>query len=488
MGLTDLPPELLEPIITHTLPEGFESLALSCKSIYALCRPFLDRHNQLRLLFRNFDYSDLPGRRLFPFDTALDVIARIAVEPVVARYIRTADFNLDSQFLFRRPRDHGRPDCQNPHVVRLLADSPYLAQAGLDPKQYYGQIDKELNIDHQPRNLHYSQHAATFLLTLLPNIETLRLPRPWRSIGATEKLVDAIVCKAKEPHLLWSTPSLAQLTKFGPFFDCGGPPEFPAPSCTSSFLALPKIQSFMGTACSGMANASTPRYKHDVFGESLEHVNLGSCCIDGIAITDFLKHTPRLKTLRYSHRSREGGPQDWDFCNFVTAVERGVGHHLEDLSISTNCPILPGKTSMRGYQCLRKLQCPLDFLISMMEATVIESRATAAKQPLFAEDLADHEPDHCDLWIGAFIPASLSRLSLETEEKSRHDKALEVLFDSLAARKRAQLPALALAEIFLERQMNVEDGYKGRCDKWIAQAEKAGVVVQVDEWEEVVDL
>ena len=51
-----LPVEVLEQVISHTLPEGFESLALTCKFLYTLCIPFLEHHNTLRRHFRDFRY------------------------------------------------------------------------------------------------------------------------------------------------------------------------------------------------------------------------------------------------------------------------------------------------------------------------------------------------------------------------------------------------------------------------------------------------
>jgi hypothetical protein len=54
----------------------------------------------------------------------------------------------------------------------------------------------------------YSQHGATFLLTLLPNIEKLIIP-PWKQNYATDKLLDVVVAKPKQPK-----SSLASVTRF----------------------------------------------------------------------------------------------------------------------------------------------------------------------------------------------------------------------------------------------------------------------------------
>ncbi|KAK6828382.1 hypothetical protein PG987_011723, partial [Apiospora arundinis] len=98
-NLGHLPVELLVQVIPHTLPEGFESLALTCKDIYRLCRPYIGHHNLLRRQFHQFRYSSSSFPARVPDDTlwqpirnAFDLLERIAAEPVVASYIPHADF------------------------------------------------------------------------------------------------------------------------------------------------------------------------------------------------------------------------------------------------------------------------------------------------------------------------------------------------------------------------------------------------------------
>ncbi|GLI77602.1 hypothetical protein PoHVEF18_005893 [Penicillium ochrochloron] len=110
MALVQLPTELLELIIPLTLPEGFESLALTCKFLYSLCTPFLEHYNNLRWHFRDFRFvktnKDFQhNRQLLKFpDTvtsAFNLISRIAIEPAVGRYILEADFAGDSRLYGR---------------------------------------------------------------------------------------------------------------------------------------------------------------------------------------------------------------------------------------------------------------------------------------------------------------------------------------------------------------------------------------------------
>ena len=131
MAITKFPNELLETIIAHAIPEGFESLAVTCKRIHALCTPYFQRYQALKLRFRHFAFYKYPYDSSHTIGTAGDLIRRIAAEPVVARYIRSADLKLDS------PRSHIIPqhfiqesDCRE-DILRLFASCPYLKRAGL---------------------------------------------------------------------------------------------------------------------------------------------------------------------------------------------------------------------------------------------------------------------------------------------------------------------------------------------------------------------
>lgn len=68
-------------------------------------------------------------------------------------------------------------------MLRLLADSTYLKQANLDWQEFYAQIEED------SQAVRCSQHAASFLMTLLPNVKTLKLPtEKMKPLDATDKL------------------------------------------------------------------------------------------------------------------------------------------------------------------------------------------------------------------------------------------------------------------------------------------------------------
>ena len=472
MSLTQLSNELLENIITHVLPEGFESAALTCRRIYAVCIPFIERHNTLRSLFHNFTYYEKMSDSSFTIRTSFDLIVRIAVEPIVARYVRTADFKVDNFFTSGRPREFN-PDVHcGDAVPRLLAGSPYLAQAGLDWQKYYNEIEEDLQASR------YSQHAAAFLLTLLPNVETLSLPHRWKPVFTTDKLIDAVVRKAKQSHHLpCDTPSLAQITEFS----VGQQERFDLASA-SPFLALPHIRSFHGPSCVAMNDGGHKSICASIdpyggFAKTLQSVHFMSCCIDDVGIADFLKHIPRLRTLMYSHSTKgNDGPhdKDWNICKFVTAIEREAGSHLVELSVSIcelRGSIAPGKASMRNFQRLQKLEFPLEIALCNMTAAACSVEGSTT----------DHEIDSCESFIiGDLVPASVSQLSLISRGTDGHEKALERMFRDFAVKKDSQLPALR--EIHLSCSAGADDAYKEQCARLLAETEKVGVVLQLKLW------
>ncbi len=484
MALTRLPTELLENIIMHTLPEGFESAALTCKKIHAICTPFVHNHSTLRSRFHNFNYYENTLDMIKTIRTAFDVITRIAVEPVVARYIRYADFEMDSFFCRGRPREWLADAHCGGAVLRLLADSPHLKQAGLDWQDFYAKIEEDL---HAHR---YSQHAAVFLMTLLPNIETLALPKRWKPLDATDKLIDAIVRMANQSQIPDDRPSLAQVTRFGPSVSLVPQDRFDL-DWVNPFLALPHVRSFRGPSCVAIGDDGHKNIASNIreggFGKTLTVVDLVACCIDEVGIADFLQHTTRLRTLRYSHVTKaHSGPREWNICKFIAAIERAVGSHLEELSVfirDLRGPIAPGKVSMRGFEQLRKLEFPLEIAACNITVATACRAATTPNKPLMiggGSTDEHHELDDDKPFISDLVPASVSRLSLVSGGTDDHAKTLDVMFRHFAVKKESILPALK--EIRMSCPTSADEAYKEQCARLLAETEKVGVVSHVDRW------
>lgn len=484
--LTSLPTELLDEIILHSLPEGFEGVALTCRKLYNLCTPSIERHNQLRKRFRDFTYLKYPNRDGLPSmhnQQAINLIQDIARDPVVARYIRHADFTYDTWPRRARPRRAmpdqllPDPDLDEP-VVSLFAESPCLREAGLDWREYYALIQEDLVGSGR-----YSQHAAAFLLTLLPNITSLKLPCPWRPCETADKLIHVILRGAVDRPSPSSSPSdrppsLAQITKFEPYSG-SGPLGYGFDLAEAvPFLALPKLRWFRAHRCVARNDASIAIAASEDAGRpagaALEVAHFVESSLDDVAIAIFLRRTPNLKELAFSNCVIEGqASQNWDVCSFVAAIEREAGSYLESLKIETDDfggPLAPGRLSMRGFQRLRRLHLPLE-IVEYNLATDVSARS---------KELTDQELGELQRLTDILVPASVSELSLYSRDwvPDRHEMALiRVMFFNFAARKDGWVPALEDVRLFPGSK---KDGaYKDECGGLKVEMMEAGVTLHL---------
>ena len=470
MALMRLPNELLDHVIEYTLPYGFESVALTCKRIHARCTPFIKRHNELRSRFRDFTYHVDPRGSVV---AASDLITLIADEPIVARYIRSANLEHDSYFLMhalaRGEQPKPVPSINDGGVVvELFANSTYLRQAGLDWKEYYATFEKNV------REKRYSQNGTAFLLTLLPDTEKLIIPKQWKPNAATNKLLDILVDKAKQSSLLSPVSGLTSVTRFEGSISVSVSEGFDL-SWASPFLALPHMRSFRGPSCFAFGdNAKSLAFRGSRHvAETLQAAHLVSCCIDDIGIADFLAHTPRLKTLRYWHCTKnDPSVLDWDICKFVNAVAREAGSHLVELSVAIRelrGSIVPGKASMRGFQMLKKLEYPLELVMCNINAAGVASHVATSFQRFLNGSM--------DPFVHDLIPISVAQLSLKSEGTNSHEKALDALFRHFRAVRKSQLSALQ--EVDIACPSSADDAYKQQCNKIVAEASGEGVVVRL---------
>lgn len=468
MPLTQLPTELLEKIVSHALPEGFESLAVTCKRLYTLCIPLLEHHNNLRWHFQDFRYCKTNAsfrfnQQLLRFpDTAtsaFNLISRIAIEPVVGRYILEADFTGDSRLYSRfasASREETTYGNRDEAVRRLLADSPYLREAGLDWQEYYRAMMEDVN------NCRHSQHAAAFVLTLLPNLRRFTGSGLWNLVPVSAKLIAAIIRIARQ-----STHNPASLSQITALEETRANCEL---SSATSLITLPSIRSFQSLGCIGRAHngkAIGSRYLPSEFDSKVEVVGFWDASIDAVTIAHFLKRTPCLKSLMYWHSTNGGvGHQDWDLCAFIAAVQREVGSHLENLcAITTELrgSVSPGKPNLRHFQRLQCLELPLDIVIGGLKAA----------------ELTENKSSDSNSLLGDLVPASVTQLSLFSPGKSPHDKALELLFRDFATQKRLWTPNLK--EIRLTCPDDADDLYKAQCTSLAAETKRAGVALELTE-------
>ncbi len=166
----------------------------------------------------------------------------------------------------------------------------------------------------------------------------------------------------------------------------------------------------------------------------------------------------------------------------MTAVEREVGSHIEELSVSIRelrGSITPGKGSIRGFQRLRKLELPLEIAACNITAAAARPAATMPNESLVDGDrlTGHHELDDEEPFIGDLVPAIVSQLSLLSPGTDDHAKVLDVMFRHFAAKKESTLPALK--EIQLSCPNSADDEYKEQCARLLVETEKVGVYLDL---------
>jgi len=174
-------------------------------------------------------------------------------------------------------------------------------------------------------------------------------------------------------------PSLAQVTRFGPSVSLVPQDRFDL-NWVNPFLALPHVRSFRGPSCVAIGDDGhktiPSNFPEAGFGKTLIVVDLVACCIDEVGIDDFLRHTTRLRTLRYSHLTKaHSGPPEWNICRFITAIGRAVGGHLEELSVfirDSAAPLL-----LVRYRCVALSGCgSLSFPSKLRHVILLPPRPT----------------------------------------------------------------------------------------------------------------
>lgn len=363
-------------------------------------------------------------------------------------------------------------------MIVLFASSPHLAQAGLEWQAFYRLM--ETNIE----TAGYSQHATTFLLTLLPSVERISLPKEWISMDATEHLLDVIAREAKKSHLPHDEPSLARVRECRlksrqrlwrhRNYDS---------HWARSFLALPRVQGFRGPGCiARVRTVHTYMPSSKVAGSfAITTIHLLHMCrIDQRGFAEFLKASPSLKWLRYSYAGERTRKPKWDLCKFVKILEREVGDRLEGFSIAilgSDDLIIPGRVLLSGFQRLQKLELPTELVICNMTASAIDGMVTAPDESsTTGKRLADYRvPIEKEHLIENLVPTSVSQLSLLSKRADKHAQALEVFFRDFDLRKKTTL--YALENIFLTCPCCEEGTYKDLCTRLRKKIQKAGVTV-----------
>ncbi|KAK4902773.1 hypothetical protein LTR27_000712 [Elasticomyces elasticus] len=376
--LLALPAELLDEIMGYTLPDGLESLVLSCKKIYSVAKDHIHTHELYKRRWRSFRYAH--GEMDHSIKVPVELLLAIANDPLVARYIQTANLwhktQDDDSFVESTERVLDN-DTSVAAIRSLLNQSHYLRQAKQDPSRWLANMR---NKDDDQDRRYWANLCTTILLTLLPDLRELTLPREWRHLPDPRDSDDASDSGfAKE---LWSvldlipkevtsaSCSLTSLSKLRSVLPYGNInyDDKNALEELSPFLSLDSLEELHASNCVAVDDDFTGYPFHWRYSgrlSNLRTIELAGCCIDSEGIAALVAHTPKLETLKYSHATKWHGCQyDWSAGEFVSMIAQHCGTTLKELAVTIDYlsgMIETGVVSMQAFQCLESVE--LDILI-----------------------------------------------------------------------------------------------------------------------------
>ena len=393
MILSSLPPEILRLIAYETLPEGFESLALTCKALYTSSIGFIKQHHNLKVEWghvtfncnddRDFSFNDNDCK----VDNVQHLLLEVVRTPLVARYIKNLDLWTRSRRLRKSDNiqwqqlcetyDPEKPELVTAGFAHSIRSNVVLQKAGIDIERW---IQRILGFHVPDESPGYDPHVTATLLTLCPNVKILQLPMYWKNLCEVDfenaarlnvsdddqdlwKVLDQIVSTTCVEQQRTESP-LAQLETILPCALTGyGNYGFGAFRSLAAFLPMPQLTTLhaCGYKLCDDNHTGKPfgqwRYKGCV--SRLRHIELANCCMDS-TIDLFLAHVPELRTLKYSHQTKWHGCQhDWSAGEFVDAIGRCCGSTIEDLAITVDSvmgEIVTGVVSMKEFTSLKHLE------------------------------------------------------------------------------------------------------------------------------------
>lgn len=455
MGLLQLPGELLDEIITQTIPNGFISFALSCKQIYGRATDQIERHNRLRQLAR---YAAQPsndkGKAMYLlYELSRDQLLGQCIHYLNLRDPLAEGSQSETSFLsdeFRMEEDAMEK------IKSLVTSSPWLHQAGADVEDWWRLVmEEDDRVDHEddPQGIPYT---VVSLLSQLPMLRSLQLPWSWKEFDHNDAsntdaekqllyVLDALVGysnKGTEPQRCLG--SLSTLLPFMP----EGYEERAGFQCLEPFLSLNSLRELYGVSLIAVEDSYTgiPFTWRANQHSALRRIELAYCCIDAEGLSSIVQHTPQLEVFRYSHQTKWHGCQhDWNAGAFVSALSTYCGASITTLAITIDelyGDIVNGASSFLSFGKLQLLEVDVRIFcgppIESNQRKGLNNYVPPGETPWTVHDIP------C---IGSMAPVSIRNLIINTDYPSSDKQALRSLLKNVQQQKAERLENLQAVTI-----------------------------------------
>ncbi|KAI1393334.1 uncharacterized protein F4822DRAFT_423804 [Hypoxylon trugodes] len=436
MSLQNLPPEILHHVIEESMPEGFENLLLSCRYVYECGKPLIETNKTRKQKWRRFFL-----RSNKDYMSSLSRLNQIARNPALARYIEVAWFGLVYEEL-KQPTNFDISPLRN-----FITESPYLRKAGVNTEKWAQTILFGPQTDFEK----FSALLQAFVLTLLPNVRTVRLtsqmsyslyppvenfpqsqnyyPQVWNVLETIRRNIDANPQGA----------SLGKLTTLLVSEHLGYSEKFILRS-VSAFLALPSLTKLSITNCVATNDdmSSFPFVWHyPNINSNLRYIELDNGCMDAACVSELLSHTPHLVSFKFLQAAKHHGVHyHWNPGAFIEAIGKHLGDHLEELAVTVDDVyghLESGVKSLKAFKKLKSLEL-CNNVFCETDQTIEQEGNTYSK---LAND--GYVPPLIDM-----LPPSLENFHLFIINNCRkfHINTMRSLLDNFAAGRPRLLPNL----------------------------------------------
>lgn len=457
MKLLDLPPEILDSIITSSAPKGLESFALSCKTIYLRSTAQIKQHNALKKRW-SLTTNASPARR----GDTLAILCEIAREPIIAEYIRflslwdrrSADEISDGPNLY----DFRNDNRAMKNIKEFLYRAPYFARAHADANEWWEAIIREdqAEDDETIDNL----FATVVLLSLLPNLETLQLPDRWHEVRGTEAAGDLV--SSVESLITMATAGksesnpLANLERMFPFVEEGYDVRVGL-QCLQPFMVLPNMHYLYAVSCvavSGDWQGIPFLWPNPSLRSPLTRVEFACCCMDASGLSVLLANTPALTVFKLSHQSKWDGLEfDWNPGEILEALAHHAGERLTEIAITIDelhGEIINGLSSFMRFSKLQTLEVDVESFCG----PPVESGQRCGQNGSIPPGAKPWT--HVDIpCMGDMLPTSICELHVNTDFPRPSVQALLALFKNIKDRRQDKLLQLEKAVIRQYRSSSV---------------------------------
>lgn len=467
MGFSKLPNEIICTVLEASMPFDFENFVLVNKHVYSVAGSVLAKHNSRRKKYRRLafvipDHTRFEDLTLPPAGSgALQALSDIAKEPVLASYVVSLDLGNEDCLKGARSREEYSVAVKehfdaNPLLRSLVNKSEHLAAIGRDDAglcdRWYQRIVHPEHVDDD------GPYEEALLISLLPNLEELRLSSSWYEdiiepeasynqddISETQRSVSKflrlLVSRANYPTL--KDQPLGKLRVLHPTYTSGSQFGIDLINFTP-FLALQSLREahiFDGTYEPGGEEEDRHRpERYPQMGEHLEKLTLDEGNISAEGASLFFKSMKSLKdpTLSYSMQDEVG--YGWEIDAFVQNLGKAVGSTLETLSLKAG-------GYYDDFTADERLGSAISEFAVLQHLTLDCQLVQGASAHKYAED--EIPPQLVEI-----LPSSLRSLTLLAHGIVPIVGFLEGLLGEFEEKRKERLPKLEKAELVMVVRLN----------------------------------